>query len=156
MAMTRCVCLVALMFGVSHAFVTPGVPANQAASYAASVAAARPDADVAVEAPVSEEFGSWARQCLAAGAVLGLALGLATAPANAEEAKIDNKTGRNLVKGNNRVANRPYGFLKEDATISTSPEIESKLAAKLGSMEKYNARLFDQKKEDTMWSQAMK
>mmetsp|Transcript_47790 Transcript_47790/g.111476 ORF Transcript_47790/g.111476 Transcript_47790/m.111476 type:complete len:282 (+) Transcript_47790:64-909(+) len=113
MAMTRCVCLVALMLGVSHAFVTPGVPANQAASYAASVAATRPDADVAVEAPVSEELGSWARQCLAAGAVLGLALGLATAPANAEEAKIDNKTGRNLVKGNNRVANRSVAILAQ-------------------------------------------
>eukprot|EP00971_Amphidinium_carterae_P147349 2920007-Amphidinium_carterae.1 len=94
-------------------------------------------------------MGSWVGQCLAAGAVLGLALGLATAPVGAEEPKIDNATGKNIVKGNNRVANRPYGFLKEDSTISVSPDIESKLAAKLGSIEKYNARLFDQKKDQT-------
>mmetsp|Transcript_29318 Transcript_29318/g.68244 ORF Transcript_29318/g.68244 Transcript_29318/m.68244 type:complete len:153 (+) Transcript_29318:103-561(+) len=91
---------------------------------------------------------------LAAGLALGLVVGVAL-PAHAEEAKIETKTGVNVVKGNNRVANRPYGFLKEDDP-SVQVKLESKLEAKLGDLSKYNARLFDKDKEDTMWSQAYK
>mmetsp|Transcript_61167 Transcript_61167/g.113529 ORF Transcript_61167/g.113529 Transcript_61167/m.113529 type:complete len:153 (-) Transcript_61167:138-596(-) len=151
MAIMSSACFVAVLFASAQGFTVPAQVAQSAAAVPESVAHRQSLAE-----PVENTSLPWASSCMAVGMAMGLALSLAAAPVHAEELKIDESTGKNKVKGNNRVANRPYGFLKEDSTISKTPEIEDKLAAKLGGLEKYNARLFDKDKEDTMWSQAYK
>mmetsp|Transcript_69243 Transcript_69243/g.166043 ORF Transcript_69243/g.166043 Transcript_69243/m.166043 type:complete len:192 (-) Transcript_69243:189-764(-) len=104
----------------------------------------------------------WVSKWLAAGAAVGLvtcAWAAAPSPAGAAKtpetaAKISSSFGNNKVTGNNRVANRPFGFLKDDSTVSSSPQIESKLNNKLSDLEKYKVRIIDKQREDTMWSQA--